>query len=337
MQSTNLNSGKTKTTKKDKFMKIAITGGAGFIGSQLALHLQNDPKNELLLIDKMRSDERWENGNLKSFGHFKNLLNFSGELFVGDICDPATLAKIADFKPDIIFHQAAISDTTVSDQFALLRTNLNTFGDFIKLAIKLNAKLIYASSAAVYGDTPSPQRVGFEAPKNPYAFSKLMMDKMAAKFYDKAHIVGLRYFNVYGEGEFFKDKTASMVLQFGLQLLSGHSARLFEGSDKIFRDFVYVKDVIRANLAALNAPCGVYNVGYFTPRSFTDIVDILQKELGTNFPYEFIPNPFVKAYQFHTQAQKCENFAYEPKFSLESGIKSYVSEICRIFEKEVNV
>lgn len=316
-------------------MKILITGGAGFIGSQLALHLQNE--NEILVIDKMRSGERWENGNLKSFGHFKNLLNFTGELFVGDICDAKTIQKVREFKPEIIFHQAAISDTTVSDQNAILRTNLNSFLDFINLAIEFNAKLIYASSAAVYGDAPSPQRVGFEAPKNPYAFSKLMMDKMAAKFYDKAHIVGLRYFNVYGEGEFFKDKTASMVLQFGLQLLSGHCARLFEGSEAIFRDFVYVKDVISANLAALEANCGVYNVGFFTPRSFTDIVDILQNELGTNFPYEFIPNPFAKAYQFHTQAAKSEGFKYEPKFSLELGIKSYVSEIRRIFEKEVNV
>lgn len=110
------------------------------------------------------------------------------------------------------------------------------------------------------------------------------------------------------------------------------------GSDKICRDFVYVKDIVNANLAALEAKCGVYNVGSFEARSFTDIVDILQKELKTKFEYEFIPNPFVKAYQFHTQAGKNDEkcFSYAPKFSLESGIKSYVPEIKRIFEKEVN-
>ena len=246
------------------------------------------------------------------------------------------MQKIREFKPELIFHQAAISDTTAPNQNAVLQTNLNTFYDFIALAIELNAKLIYASSAAVYGDAPSPQKVGFEAPKNPYAFSKLMMDKLAAKFYDKAHIVGLRYFNVYGEGEFFKDKTASMVLQFGLQMLSGQKPRLFEGSDKIYRDFVYVKDVVSANLAALDAQNGVYNVGTFKARSFKDIVDILQKELGTNLEYEYIPNPYVKAYQFHTQAGVNENFNYAPKFSLEDGIKSYLPEIKRIFEKEIN-
>lgn len=316
-------------------MRVVITGGAGFIGSRLALHLQE--QNEVLVVDKMRSEERFSNGNLQSFGHFKNLLEFNGELYVSDICESKTLQKIREFKPEVIFHQAAISDTTAMNQNAVLQTNLNSFYDFIALAVQLNAKLIYASSAAVYGDAPSPQRVGFsEAPKNPYAFSKLMMDKLASKFYDKAHIVGLRYFNVYGDGEFFKDKTASMVLQFGLQMLGGQKPRLFVGSDKIFRDFVYVKDVVSANLAALETKCGVYNVGTFKARSFTDIVDILQKELGTNYEYEYIPNPYAKAYQFHTQAGKNEHFNYAPKFSLEDGIKSYLPEIKRIFEKEIN-
>lgn len=315
-------------------MRVVITGGAGFIGSRLALHLQRD--NEILVVDKMRSEERFSNGNLQSFGHFKNLLEFTGELYVGDICEEKTLQKIREFKPEVIFHQAAISDTTATNQNAVLQTNLNSFYDFIALATKLNAKLIYASSAAVYGDAPSPQKVGVEAPKNPYAFSKLMMDNVAKKFYDKAHIVGLRYFNVYGEGEFFKDKTASMVLQFGLQMLSGQRPRLFVGSDKIFRDFVYVKDVVSANLAALNAKSGVYNVGTFKSRSFKDIVDILQKELGTTYEYEYIPNPYAKAYQYHTQAAKNEHFDYAPKFSLEEGIKSYLPEIKRIYEKEIN-
>ncbi|NDJ26790.1 ADP-glyceromanno-heptose 6-epimerase [Campylobacter sp. MIT 12-8780] len=317
-------------------MKIVITGGAGFIGSQLALALQD--KHEILVIDKMRNEEKFSNGNLKSLGHFKNLLGFKGELFVGDINEPCVFEKIEDFKAEVIFHQAAISDTTADDESLILRTNLNSFKNFIDLSIKLKARLIYASSASVYGDAVSPQIVGKdEMPKNPYAFSKLMMDHLAFKYSQKLDIVGLRYFNVYGKGEFFKGKTASMILQFGLQILSGQNPRLFEGSEKIFRDFVYIKDVINANLKALEAKSGVYNVATSIPRSFQDIVDILQIELGTTLPCEYIKNPYAKAYQFHTQAD-LSNWGglYEPKFSLEEGIKDYISEIKRIHEKEVN-
>ncbi|WP_270965812.1 ADP-glyceromanno-heptose 6-epimerase [Campylobacter upsaliensis] len=314
-------------------MRIIITGGAGFIGSNLALALQE--KHEVLIIDKMRSDKRLDNGNLESFGHFKNLLDFKGELFVGDICEAKSFDVMREFKPDIIFHQAAISDTTAYNQTQVLSVNLNSFKDFIKLAIKCDSKLIYASSASVYGDMPSPQKVGYEEPKNPYAFSKLMMDKLAQKYFNELHIVGLRYFNIYGKNEFFKGKTASMILQFGLQILSGKNPRLFEGSEKIYRDFTYIKDVVNANLKALETKSGIYNVGSGKARTFKDIVDILQKELGTNLDYEWIKNPYEKAYQFHTQAHLNENF-YKGKFELETGIRDYLPEIKRIFEKEYN-
>ncbi|EMX7414150.1 ADP-glyceromanno-heptose 6-epimerase [Campylobacter upsaliensis] len=314
-------------------MRIIITGGAGFIGSNLALALQE--KHEVLIIDKMRSDKRLDNGNLESFGHFKNLLDFKGELFVGDICEAKSFDVMREFKPDIIFHQAAISDTTAYNQTQVLSVNLNSFKDFIKLAIKCDSKLIYASSASVYGDMPSPQKVGYEEPKNPYAFSKLMMDKLAQKYFNELHIVGLRYFNIYGKNEFFKGKTASMILQFGLQILSGKNPRLFEGSEKIYRDFTYIKDVVNANLKALETKSGIYNVGSGKARTFKDIVDILQKELGTNLDYEWIKNPYKKAYQFHTQAHLDENF-YKSEFELEAGIKDYLPEIKRIFEKEYN-
>ena len=128
-------------------MRILISGGAGFIGSNLALSLQDE--HEILIIDKMQGAEHFENGNLKSLGHFKNLLDFHGSLFVADICDEIFLEKIKDFKPDVIFHKAAISDTTVYNQNEVLKTNLNNFEALIKLCIDLNIKLIYASSASV--------------------------------------------------------------------------------------------------------------------------------------------------------------------------------------------
>jgi len=165
-----------------------------------------------------------------------------------------------------------------------------------------------------------------------------MMDNLAKEYYNKIRVVGLRYFNVYGEREFFKNKTASMVLQFGLQLLKGESAKLFEGSDKIKRDFIYIEDVIQANIKATKAKSGVYNVGTGKARSFQDIVDILKKELNITREDIYIPNPYAKQYQYFTQAnieETKKELKYEPRFSLEEGIKSYIPEIKRIYEEEI--
>jgi len=318
---------------------ILITGGAGFIGSNLAYHFQEHyPKAKVVVFDKFRSQERFENGNLVSFGHFKNLLDFKGEVICGDINSPKDLERLKDFRFDYIFHQAAISDTTAQDQERVMRTNLNAFKDLLDLAKRHGARMIYASSGAVYGKLPAPHKVGKEAPANVYGYSKLAMDHLATSQKDVV-AVGLRYFNVYGPREYFKQKTASMVLQFGLQLLRGERPRLFEGSEKIKRDFIYVGDVIQANLkAAAATKSGVYNVGTGRARSFKDIVDILCKELGIEREYEYIPNPYVKQYQFFTEADiepTKKELGYEPRYSLEEGIRADIPYIKKIYEEEI--
>jgi len=322
---------------------ILITGGAGFIGSNLAFYFQNNhPGARVVVLDSFRSGETFSNGNLKSFGHFKNLLGFNGEIISGDINDKDLLIDLeVNYKFDYIFHEAAISDTTVQEQDLMIKTNVNAYQDFLELAIRHDANMIYASSAATYGNAVSPQRVGREAPNNVYGFSKLSMDHLSRKYMKESDIsiVGLRYFNVYGAGEYFKNTTASMVLQFGHQILAGKNPRLFEGSDKILRDFIYVEDIIQANIKAMNPKeSGVYNVGTGKARSFQDIVDILQLELGTSLECEYIPNPFVGSYQFHTEADiqaTKDGLGYEPRFEMEDGIKAYVGEIKRIYEEEV--
>ena len=223
----------------------------------------------------------------------------------------------------------------------MIKTNVNAYKELLQLSIKHNANMIYASSAATYGNAPSPQRVGYEEPQNVYGFSKLCMDNISYEYMKNSsiNIVGLRYFNVYGQREYFKNKTASMVLQFGHQLLSGKSPKLFEQSDKILRDFIYIEDVIQANIKAMTPKqSGVYNVGTGKARSFQDIVDILQRELGTTLKYEYIPNPYIGSYQFHTEAdisQTREFLDYAPRYEMEDGIKAYISEIKRIYEQEV--
>jgi ADP-L-glycero-D-manno-heptose 6-epimerase len=322
---------------------ILITGGAGFIGSSLAFYFQeNHPQAKVVVLDTFRSGETLSNGNLKSFGHFKNLLGFRGEIISGDINDKSLLLDLeVNYKFDYIFHEAAISDTTAQEQDLMIKTNVNAYKDLLNLAVSHGANMIYASSAATYGNAESPQRVGREAPNNVYGFSKLSMDNLSREYMKKSDIsiVGLRYFNVYGPREFFKNTTASMVLQFGHQILAGKNPKLFENSDKILRDFIYIGDIIQANIKAMQPKeSGVYNVGTGKARSFQDIVDILQKELGTNLPCEYMPNPFVGSYQFHTEADITttrEALGYEPSFEMEEGIKAYVSEIKRLFKEEV--
>ncbi len=320
---------------------ILITGGAGFIGSNLAFWFQeNVPSAKVVVFDLFRTGETFDNGNLKSFGHYKNLLGFRGEIIAGDITKQEDLQRLRDFRFDVIFHEAAVSDTTVYDQHLMMQTNLNAFKDLLKMAKEMGAAMVYASSGATYGNAPAPQTVGREEPANIYGFSKLAMDHLAYEWMKKSDlpIVGLRYFNAYGPREFYKNKTASMVLQFGHQILSGQSPRLFEGSERILRDFVYIDDIVQANIKACDPKkSGVYNVGTGKARSFQDIVDILQKELGTNLPCEYIPNPYVGRYQFFTQADiepTREFLGYEPQVSLEEGIRRYLPEIKRLFEEE---
>jgi len=322
---------------------ILITGGAGFIGSNLAFYFQkNHPDAKVVVLDSFRSGETLSNGNLKSFGHFKNLLGFCGEIISGDINDKELLARLeTQYKFDYIFHEAAISDTTALEQDLMIRTNLNAYKDLLDLAVKHNANMIYASSAATYGNAESPQRVGREAPQNVYGFSKLSMDHLSREYMQKTsiNIVGLRYFNVYGAHEYFKNSTASMVLQFGHQLLAGKNPRLFEGSDKILRDFIYIEDIIQANIKAMEPKeSGIYNVGTGKARSFQSIVDILQKELGTSATCEYIPNPFIGSYQFHTEADIAttkDSLGYAPAYEMEDGIAAYVDEIRRVYDEEV--
>ncbi len=322
---------------------ILITGGAGFIGSNLAFHFQeNYPDATIVVFDKFRSDEKFSNGNLKSFGHFKNLLGFRGIVISGDINDTHQLKKLSDeYRFDYIFHEAAISDTTVAEQDIMLKTNVNAYEELLKIAIKHNANMIYASSAATYGDSDKFE-IGYEQPNNAYGFSKLMMDNITYKYLKSdldISIVGLRYFNVYGHREFYKNKTASTVIQFGHQILAGNAPKLFEGSDKILRDFIYIEDVIQANIKACSPKkSGIYNVGTAKARSFQDISDIVQKELNTNYQTEYIPNPFIGSYQFFTQANiddTKECLGYCPKYSLEDGIKEYIPNIKKIYESEV--
>jgi len=321
---------------------ILITGGAGFIGSNLAFYFQETfPESKIIIFDCFRNEEVFSNGYLKSFGHYKNLIGFKGEVICGDINVQNDLKLLNSYKFDYIFHQAAISDTRVYDQKIIMKTNVNSFYDLLEIAKKDESVMVYASSAATYGNLPSPQTVGQESPENPYGYSKYIMDQIAIRYSIEnpdLTMVGLRFFNVYGPREYYKANTSSMVIQLGHQILDGKIPRLFKGSDQIFRDFIYIDDVLQASIRACDPKQnGTYNVGTGIARSFQDIADILQKELGTDLGTEYFNNPY-DGYQIHTQANisaSKDNLGFEPKVSLEQGIKSYIPEIKRLHGTEI--
>jgi ADP-L-glycero-D-manno-heptose 6-epimerase len=325
------------------YKTILITGGAGFIGSNLTFYFQeNFPNSKIIVFDCFRNNEIFPNGNLKSFGHYKNLIGFKGDVICGNINNQLDLALLGDYKFDYIFHQAAISDTRVYDQEIIMKTNVNSFHDLLAIAKKDSALMVYASSAATYGNLPSPQTVGKENPENPYGFSKYIMDQIATR-YSKENpdlsIVGLRFFNVYGPREYYKANTSSMVIQLGHQILDGKIPRLFNGSDQIFRDFIYIDDVLQACIKACNPKQnGSYNVATGIPRSFQEVADILQIELDTDLGTEYFSNPY-DGYQMNTQADilnTINNLGFEPKFSLEKGINAYIPEILRLHGTDIS-
>tara|TARA_B110000003_G_C16584196_1_gene509243 strand:- start:312 stop:1316 length:1005 start_codon:yes stop_codon:yes gene_type:complete len=323
--------------------KILITGGAGFIGSNLAFYLQeNFPKSKIIIFDCFRSQDTFHNGNLKSLGHYKNLIGFRGEIICGDIANKNELALLDDYNFDYIFHQAAISDTRVYDQEIILKTNVNSFYTLLDKAKKDNSVIVYASSAATYGSLPSPQTVGKENPENPYGFSKLLMDQVANQYSlenPSIKLVGLRFFNVYGPREYFKSSTASMIIQLGHQILDGKAPRLFENSQFISRDFVYIDDVIQAIIKACDSKRnGTFNVGTGKARNFQEIADILQIELKTDLGTEYFTNPY-EGYQMDTQADiasTIKNLSFKPKYSLEDGIKAYIPEIIKMHGESIS-
>lgn len=296
---------------------ILVTGGNGFIGSNLVKYLIKNNKNiKIDIFDKDFNKEVFSGLELQSINFIPGKLEY---IKSGEFCK----------KYHHIFHQGAITDTTVMDEDFMLKVNTESLHQLVELAIKNNATLVYASSAATYGNSEAPNIVGKgETPTNVYGESKLKMDKVAYEYmkkYPELKIIGLRYFNVYGPGESRKGKMSSMILQLYHQIKDKKNPRIFKyGEQK--RDFVYVKDVVQANIkAAIYGESGVYNVGFGEARTFNDIVEILKKILKSEKETEYFDNPY-SFYQNLTQADISNTklkLKYNPEFTLEKGIRDY--------------
>ena len=300
-------------------LNLLVTGGAGFIGSNLVLELQEQfPVARLTVIDDFRS------------GDFKNLAGYRGDFVAADMATLDWERQFGDEKFDGIFHMASITDTTDHNQFRQTHDNVESFRRLLRFARRNNARVVYASSAATYGNATSASSESSDAaPSNVYAFSKAMMDNLARRAANDDEdwvIVGLRFFNVYGPREAHKGVPASMIYHLSRQMTAGQRPRIFKHGEQQ-RDFVYVKDIVQGCIRGFEAlKSGIYNLGSGKARSFNDLVQILNNVLGTNFEPEYIDNPHAH-YQNFTQADLTkvrEALRYEPRFSFEEGVADYM-------------
>ena len=303
----------------DSSPSLIITGGVGFIGSNLTLALQERfPNARLTVIDDFRS------------GDFKNLAGYRGDFVAQNLATLDWHKQFGGEKVDVIFHLASITDTTLHDQFVQVHDNVESFRRILNFARSTRTRIIYASSASTYGPaTEASVESNGAAPANIYAFSKVIMDNIAIR--DGAElpdwiIIGLRYFNVYGPHEAHKGVPASMVYHLAQQMKAGQRPRIFKHGEQK-RDFVYVKDIVEGSILALAAKdSGIYNLGCGQARSFNELVDILNKCLGTKLPPDYIDNPHAH-YQNFTEAdlEKVRSaLGYQPQFPLEDGVRDYM-------------
>ncbi len=301
---------------------ILVTGGAGFIGSNLTLALQaQHPDARIVVIDDFRS------------GDFKNLRGFVGDFVAADVSRLDWQKQFNDLSFDAIFHEASITDTTEHGQMLQSHDNIEGFRKLLEFAAPSQTPIVYASSAATYGiaaginheDQPP-------APANVYAFSKVQLDNLARDYARRVpswKIVGLRYFNVYGPNEPHKKAAASMIYQLYGQIKAGKRPRVFRAGEHK-RDFVYVKDVVGMTIHALTAKrSDIFNCGSGVAVSFNDVIAELNKNLGTKFETDYIDNPYA-FYQPHTEADMSKaktELGWVPKFTPVTGIADYVKAL----------
>jgi len=296
-------------------MKFLVTGAAGMIGANLALHLESQG-HTVHALDGFAAN------------HKQNLRNFKGLLHQGDVrtFDYDSLGSL-----DGIFHHAAVTDTAMTDENLVFSVNVNAFARILDYAKRSGCpKVIYASSAATYGKAPVPMREGQPLnPGNVYGLSKVKMEEVAldfAKRNPEVHAVGLRYFNVYGPLEFHKKSAASMIYQLYRQITTGKPPRVFKWGEQ-FRDFIYVKDVILANMKALVYPgSAIFNVGTGIKTTFNQVIEVLNSTLDVEIPTSYIDNPY-SFFQEGTQADiglAEKELGFKPSYLLERGIRDYV-------------
>lgn len=317
---------------------ILVTGAAGFIGSNIVASLSEAGEGPVVVCDWLGSDGRWRN-----LAHH----------LIDDVIAPERLGEWLAAEGQAlagVVHMGAISSTTVSDGDAVLRQNFQASKQLWRYCAARGLPLVYASSAATYGDG----EVGFDdedsaealaklRPLNLYGWSKHWFDRWARDQVDRGQPAppfwaGLKFFNVYGPNEYHKDDMQSIVAKNYGTVAAGETVKLFQSHHPDYddggqlRDFVYVKDCVDVALWLLRQQpeSGLYNVGTGEARSFRELVEALAASSGEPARIDYIPMPEALRgrYQYFTEARmnKLRQAGYnQPFHSIEDGVQDYVA------------
>jgi ADP-L-glycero-D-manno-heptose 6-epimerase len=308
---------------------IIVTGGAGFIGSNLVLGLNNRGYDDILVVDHLQNGIK-----------YRNLVDAR----IADYLDRSTfLERIQQgvFKSEsiqAIFHQGACSSTTEWDGRYMMENNYECSKILFHYCQQHKIPFIYASSAAVYGaDLHFKEALAYEGPLNVYGYSKFQFDQYIRRFSDQftAQVVGLRYFNVYGPREAHKGSMASVAFHLNNQIQQADAVRLFAGCDGYAdgeqrRDFIYVGDVVDVNLWFLDHPqvSGIYNTGTGRSQTFNDVANaVIRYHQRGHIDYIPFPEHLKGCYQSFTEAnlENLRTVGCQHEFkTVEQGVQLYL-------------
>jgi len=312
---------------------IIVTGGAGFIGSNLVKALNDKGLSDVLVVDDLTDGTK-----------FRNLLDCQviDYLDIDEFLQMVKQEKDFTEKVEAIFHQGACSTTTEWDGRYMMENNYTYSKELLHYCLNLKIPFIYASSAAVYGTGENFKEVKEnESPVNVYGYSKYLFDEYVRRTVlnsenkvSESQVVGLRYFNVYGPREQHKGSMASVAWHLNQQIQANGKVKLFEGSGGYAngdqrRDFIHVDDVVKVNLWMLeNAACGIVNVGTGASRSFNDVAKAIVSWHGKGeVEYIEFPEHLKGSYQSYTEADinSLRQMGYKNDFlSVEDGVKQYL-------------